>query len=534
MVLQRDTAINVWGNSEFIGETVTVTFKGTSASAAVGTDGKWSVILPQQSADIKENELTVTCKDVSKTLTGILVGDVFLIGGQSNAEKSLSACGKEYSKEYIESLISRDNGMIRLFAQGCADGKANPDRMATPQDEPIPGKKWKKEHYSTALSFSAMGIFFAHKIVNETNVPVGLVMVCSAGSPVSQLMSKEASQAVNYTRYENGIPVSGMFNALMNPFINMKVKGMLYYQGESEASLAISDYGKYNVYLNAYVEDLRTKMNQNFPFYYVQLSSHDGQGLTSWPGVAEQRAVQFDGTKVIQNSAMIVCMDYGFRVTDQDYAHPNYKEPVGNRLADLVLAKQYGIGDENYVTSPYPEYAYKTADGIVVRYHNVGDGLKTVGTYSDVKGFKAITGTRKYVSVEAEIINEKEILLKTNGISGVIGVGYGLELLAFNTYDGDVKYIANVANSNDLPAPTFKFTTLLNAPLNMGDVDGDGKVGSADRILLSRYLSAWKDSSILTYKSVADINGDGKVNSIDRILLSRHLAGWENTDKYFN
>lgn len=470
MVLQHDAEINIWGTGRK-GATVTVKFKDASVSTTVGDDGKWLVKLPRQEKDKNENTLTAASGSETVTLTGVLVGDVYLLGGQSNAEKTLLACGKEYSTEMKKAMIEKNDGMIRYFTQGRDAAKAKKAYMETPQENPIKGKKWKKETVATAASFSAMGFFFAHKIATEADVPVGVIMVASSGSPVSQLMSAEAVKKSGYTRYENDIPVSGMYNALMNPFINMTIKGMLYYQGESEQGLAKSDYGKYNEYVNIYVEDLREKMNQNFPFYYVQLSSHAGDGLKSWSGIGLQRAVQFDGLKVIKNSGMVVSMDMGYLPGQTDWAHPDRKQPVGERLAALTLARDYNIGTEENNTSPMPEYAYKSDGGVVIHFTHVAGGLKKLGSQSEILGFKLIFANNLTRDAKAKILNENEVFLETDLLSQLKGVGYGLEELAFTDYDGETKYIANLGNGSDLPAPTFKLREILDAkpePTNTG------------------------------------------------------------------
>lgn len=470
MVLQRDAEINIWGTGRK-GATVTVKFKDASVSTTVGDDGKWLVKLPKQEKDKNENTLTAASGSETVTLTGVLVGDVYLLGGQSNAEKTLSACGKEYSAEMKKAMIEKNDGMIRYFTQGRDAAKAKKAYMEAPQENPIKGKKWKKETVATAASFSAMGFFFAHKIATEADVPVGVIMVASSGSPVSQLMSAEAVKKSGYTRYENDIPVSGMYNALMHPFINMTIKGMLYYQGESEQGLAKSNYGKYNEYVNIYVEDLREKMNQNFPFYYVQLSSHAGDGLKSWSGIGLQRAVQFDGLKVIKNSGMVVSMDMGYLPGQTDWAHPDRKQPVGERLAALTLARDYNIGTEENNTSPMPEYAYKSDGGVVIHFTHVAGGLKKLGSQSEILGFKLIFANNLTRDAKAEILNENEVFLETDLLSQLKGVGYGLEELAFTDYNGETKYIANLGNGSDLPAPTFMLREILDAkpePTNAG------------------------------------------------------------------
>lgn len=470
MVLQRDAEINIWGTGRK-GATVTVKFKDASVSTTVGDDGKWLVKLPGQEKDKNENTLTATSGSETVTLTGVLVGDVYLLGGQSNAEKTLLACGKEYSTEMKKAMIEKNDGMIRYFTQGRDSALSKKESMLTPQENPLKGKKWKKETLSTAGTFSAMGFFFAHKIATEADVPVGVIMVASSGSPVSQLMSAEAVKKSGYTRYENDIPVSGMYNALMNPFINMTIKGMLYYQGESEQGLAKSDYGKYNEYVNIYVEDLREKMHQNFPFYYVQLSSHAGDGLKSWSGIGLQRAVQFDGLKVIKNSGMVVSMDMGYLPGQTDWAHPDRKQPVGERLAALTLARDYNIGTEENNTSPMPEYAYKSDGGVVIHFTHVAGGLKKLGSQSEILGFKLIFANNLTRDAKAKILNENEVFLETDLLSQLKGVGYGLEELAFTDYNGETKYIANLGNGSDLPAPTFMLREILDAkpePTNAG------------------------------------------------------------------
>lgn len=472
MVLQRDRIVPVWGVSTYIGKEVTVAFGGQTKKTTVAEDGTWTVNLDKMSANKAPQEMVITCNGKTQTLKNILVGDVFFVGGQSNAEKTLGACGTVYTDAYKSALIDSAEGNIRYFRQGKTDTSIDKTCWDTPQAEPVNGNYWTTESLYRANQFSAIGFFFAHEMYDALDIPIGMVMVASGGSPLSQLMSKEASEEAQYFRYENSIPVSAMYNSLMHPFIKMSFKGMLFYQGESEMGLAKSDYGKYNEYLKIYVEDLREKNGYDFSFYNVQLSSHV---TNQWSGICEQRAVQFDGIKMIDKAGLVVSMDQGFRSTDSDFAHPNYKEPVGQRLAALALNMDYNIGDAAYVLSPEPVSAVKTADGIVITYKNVGDGLKRIGQHETLSGFRAIVGTREYVDVKATITSKNTVLLDTNDISGVIGVAYGIEELAFADYpegNGDLKYVANLGNSEGLPSFTFKMDVeeekIVGAQTNIG------------------------------------------------------------------
>ena len=455
MVIQRDKTVRIWGFSTYIGKEVVLSFNGQKKTTTVENDGTWTVKLDKMSANSVAQNMDIACNGKSVTLTNILIGDVFFIGGQSNAEKELGRCGNEYSTEYKKELIASGNGNIRYFTQHRNDTLVDKSVWNTPQAEPINSNKWVVESLGTADQFSAIGFFFAHKMYDSLNVPIGMIMVAANGAALWQLMSDDAATKANYRITQGEIPTSAMYNALMNPFIKMSVKGMLFYHGENERGLAVSNYGKYNEYLKIYIDDLRAKNGDDFSLYSVQLTSHPTE---DWKGTEEQRAVQFDGIKMIKNAGLVVSVDYGVRSTDDDAGHPNYKEPIGKRLADLALNMDYGIGDPNYVLSPEPLYAEKTDEGIIIKYKNVGDGLKRLGQHDKLSGFRIISDN-KYEEVSAQIISKDTILLDAKEFLNIEGVAYGIEQLAFVDYpegNGDLKYVANLGNSADLPSPTFK------------------------------------------------------------------------------
>lgn len=454
MVLQRDGEVPIWGWSSHHGATITVSFKGSTATATVGDGGEWLAKLPAMAADANPADMVISSdiSDYTVTLTDILVGDVWIISGQSNAELTINSVLTEYPT--IRKDFNPDS-KVRLFMQARANAIAKAEYMASPQQDVIVSSwKWRKEG-ATTVNFSALGYFFASELSARSDMPIGIIMTASGGSPLAELMPKELADSLNYANTTDKSPVGGMYNALMAPFQKMSIKGMIFYQGESEQGIP----EKYPALMKAYVEELRKRFDKNFPFYYVQLSSHGGQALTNWKGIANLRAAQFDALSTIDNAWMAVSMDMGYRDGDPDWAHPLYKKPVGQRLAAIALARDYGIGDINYVSSPMPAYAYKTADGIAVKFNYVGDGLKVLGDKTTLQGFNMISPTGALLQAEATIISKDTVLLK--GISDAVGVGYANELLAFNT-GAETPYVANLGNSNDMPAPTFKLLTILS------------------------------------------------------------------------
>ena len=109
MVLQRDRPINVWGWAE-PGEQVTVTFAGEQASVKAGEDRAWKVTLPAVPAHSNPQQMTVEGKSKTLVLDNILIGDVWLCGGQSNMEWSV---GRSNNAE--EEIANANYPHIRLL-----------------------------------------------------------------------------------------------------------------------------------------------------------------------------------------------------------------------------------------------------------------------------------------------------------------------------------------------------------------------------------------------------------------------------------
>jgi len=458
MILQRDTEISIWGWSTHKGAKIILNFKGTTASALVDQNGEWLIKAPAQKTS-KEGaalELSTDYNSYTITLEGVLVGDVYVLSGQSNAELSLDRIKSVYPDISKELNI---NSNLRFFDQSRYYAASVPATMASPQADVINSAwLWHKENAAT-MNFPAIGYFFAKEVSAASDVPIGVVMATSSGSSLSELMPVEVAQALGVSASApEKVPTGGMYNALMSPFQKTSIKGLLFYQGENDQA----NYPKYASMLAAYVAELRKRFNSNFTFYNVQLSSHGGDGLTSWPNIQNVRFAQFDAYTKIDNSFLTVSMDWGFKDGDPDFAHPLYKKPIGERLAKVALAKDYGIGDLNYAQSPVPDYAYKTNEGIAVKFKYVGDGLKTVGSNTSLLGFRIMQGAIILkTDFSAQIISKDTVLLKYTDKAD--GVAYGTELIAAPDSD-NTSYIANLANSSDLPAPAFKLLKILPAP----------------------------------------------------------------------
>ncbi len=177
MVLQRGRTNTIWGWSN-PGQVVRVELAGQTASATTGADGRWEVrILPPNAGAT----CTVRISGPQKVdLHDVLVGDVWLCGGQSNMEFPLSRARKGE-----EEIKAADYPRIRLFMV-----KSQPAYSPAP----VVQGSWKICSPKTVTEdggFSAVGYYFAQKLQSELNVPIGLIKDCLGGTPAEAWTSPE-------------------------------------------------------------------------------------------------------------------------------------------------------------------------------------------------------------------------------------------------------------------------------------------------------------------------------------------------------
>ena len=380
MVLQREKPIRVWGFSTAIGSTVAGHFMGETVKATVEeTDegyGKW-VLTFSPHLYCRDGQVMVISDEHGHTVTleDILIGDVWLIGGQSNAELNLGGC-----IDLTPSMDFYEEDSFRLFTQTQYYVFTHQELCARPQPDVICADWcWKRPSREASMEFSAMGLFFAREACKMCDVPLGMVMMAAGGAAIRELLPMELAHAEGYD-YGAGVCEGGYYNTLINPFVGLNFKGMLFFQGESEGgSRELAE--KYTYELALLVADERRRFGFEFPFYNVQLSDYRAECDTYFPHAAMIRAKQYDASRVIPNSTLTVDMDLGSPEDWPDFAHSPRKWELGERLAKLALAREYGIGIEREVVSPTPASAFLMADKrqILIEFDNVSQGLIVSG-----------------------------------------------------------------------------------------------------------------------------------------------------------
>jgi len=170
MILQRDKPVTVWGKAA-PGEKVSVSFAGKQYVGTADTAGKWMLQLDKMPASATPGELTVAGSNTI-TFKNILVGDVWLCGGQSNMEYPLDYRLNRYTPPKKGADISlqelkntpRPDAIRYLYVE--KNLKVQPE---------LPTKGWTTNNDSMVRRMSAIGYFFAKEIYAETGVPIGII-----------------------------------------------------------------------------------------------------------------------------------------------------------------------------------------------------------------------------------------------------------------------------------------------------------------------------------------------------------------------
>lgn len=230
---------------------------------------------------------------------------------------------------------------------------------------------------------------------------------------------------------------AGLFNAMVYPLLNYQIKGVLWYQGESNTRR----WKEYQTLLPALINDWRQHWNdEDLPFLIVQLPNF--MEPKSMPGESEWaslRQAQLNALKV-PNTGLIVAIDLG----EWNDIHPIGKQPVGQRMALAAQKVAYGDNDVVYSGPIYQSMEIKDNKAILT-FTNIGTGLMAKEG-GKLKYFAIAGADKQFVWAEAKIENNK-IIVWNDKINTPVAVRYAW---------ADNPEGANLYNKEGLPASPFR------------------------------------------------------------------------------
>lgn len=489
MVLQKDVKVPIWGEAPSDSNIVVEIHGQVKETLAV--NGKWFVLLsPLKSGG--PYELNVTCDNSSIIIRNILVGEVWVAGGQSNMEFNLQKSLK--GREYISGANYPNIRYYDVPKIEYEDGLHSEDSATQ--------NSWLICTPENAGKFSAVAYHFAVDLYENLDVPIGIIGCNWGGTSASCWMSTEclaehedlkayldeyneqistlSNEVYEKQRITNNLEIeeynakcdkfrlenpgieedvvassvegypwpppmgpkcflrpSGLYNTMLKKIIPYEVKGVLWYQGETDAEKPTLYRKLFSTMIGNWRNDWK---NPELPFLFVQLPAYAAENPLGddW---ALLRESQLHVMKNLNKTFMVVSIDCG----EKDNIHPVNKKPIGERLAILALSEIYRQKSE----STGPIYNRMDIDGnkIILYFNHMGRGLSVKGV--SLRGFEICGSNKRFVPAKAEIINNT-VVVYSDEINCPYVVRYG-----WSNYP-DI----NLYNIEGLPASPFRTDSL--------------------------------------------------------------------------
>lgn len=456
MVVQQNTKVNFWGTAKPNEKiTITVGWHKKIYKTQANDAGNWQIKIKTTNASYTEYTVTIEGENTI-VLKKVLLGEIWFSSGQSNMELVMRRVNNA-EKEINEANYPN----IRLFNVK--------KKMADEPQTTIPkGSLWMPCTPESVKEFSAISYYFARKMQQELNVPIGII-TANWGGTGAECWTPEEKMKTNpllkniYSRwakweldrdkdslvyaeaktkgekieepkslYMTNRPhrrPSVLYNAMVNPLIPYTIKGVIWYQGTSNRDWAT----EYLEQMKALISGWRNHWNSgNFPFYFLQLTAYKYSDSNLAAIIRENQLKTLE----LSNTAMCPTMDIG----DLKELHVTNKLPYGLRLANIALANSYHK-DIPFCGPLFDEFAVK-GNTITIEFdyelglHFSGDHLNDI----------YIAGAdRKFVKASASIKNNS-LIVSSPEVLKPIAVRYAWN----NTGE------ANLFNGDNLPASPFR------------------------------------------------------------------------------
>ena len=432
MCLQRDAINRIWGvakNTQY----VAIQFAGGVYYGTVTSD-TFEVYLPKMNAG-GPYTLTIITEAGRKEITNVYIGEVFLLSGQSNMEWTIGGCG-DVLKEFYSS-VDCVNNEIRMLHMGWA---ADPE--PTPTLEALDYATWNGANQTSIKEFSAVGYLFGKQMQDELDCPVGLILSAIGGSCIEFWLNEENYNkfTLDNTPYNDGYyyadPSRG-YNRLLYPLTGLNVRGVVWYQGETNAM--VLDRQNYEPGLELFIDQCRKMFdNEQLTFTICELARYEG-----WPYPADYSVINAIINRVAAKDPNIVVarnLDQG----EWKDIHPKDKRTIASRAAYETLRVFFKFD--------------KPAPVTITDYKFNNDGSVKITLSQNVT---LRNGTNSFeVFVDGTYTNNCNVTVSGNELtitaSGTITkVRYGYDCVMTDEIKQDVSKMVTVYDTNGFPLDLF-------------------------------------------------------------------------------
>lgn len=437
MVIQQNRPFTIWGKAA-AGQDVSIRADWMSGPVIVKADSGGNfmgiIAVPAiQPGDYRPHEIRVADGVSAIALRNILIGEVWLCSGQSNMQFGM----KEVLDSTQEIAAARYPNLRLLNV---------PLNFSAQPYESFKGT-WVTCSPSTVKEFSAVGYYFGRELQLTLDVPVGVIFsgigasAAQAYVPQPVLAGDTQLNRVYLQPYLNSPKskevIDGgfsfekvtrpflLYNAIIYPLRHLSVRGICWYQGESNRK----ERDSYTRLTQALIKSWRETFGQGeLPFYYVQVApfflDKEDPTLADYAFFREAQ----ENVSTLNNTAMITTVDVG----EAKNLHPHNKKPIGIRLAKTALNRTYGRLDVVYQG---PQYQHMEVSGkkaiIYFKSGTTTGGLST--NDGSAPSFFTIAGEdQRFYPAEAKVDGDK-IIVWAAGVKKPVAVRYAFTNYAVTT-----------------------------------------------------------------------------------------------------
>lgn len=490
MVLQRDKNIRVFGRGEN-GKMIKITLGENQVSTVVNQE-KWMAILPPMEAanDIK---MKVVCEEHNKEFVNIAIGEVWLAGGQSNMELEL-----QNAKDGKEVLETEEDPNVRFYY---TQKNGYKDNHFYESENNSSWSEWSEESakcWSAVGYFFARKLA---KDLGVTVGIIGCNWGGTSASAwmSKEFLSQEAELNTYLEEYDNAIrgksieqqereydeyavyeevwnkkceelyektpditwaevleqigeckwpgPLNcknpyrpaGLYECMLQRVCPYTIKGVLWYQGESDDHKPKTYYKLFVNLIRQWREDW---MDLELPFLFVQLPMHRYSADLDFKNWCHLREAQMNVFKTVKNTGIAVILDCG----EFNEIHPKDKEPVGERLELQALYHVYKKNKAKDAFGPIYKQSIFHENEIELCFDYVEDGFDVKG---EIREFEIAGADREFRAAETIIQNNK-IWVSSPEVKNPLYVRY-----CWTNY-GNV----SLYGKNGIPLAPFRTSTL--------------------------------------------------------------------------
>ena len=450
MVLQQNENVNIWGWAK---PSAKITVKAQWLAEAVKTkaddEGKWIVSISTPAGSYEKYSMSVSDGKSAIDLENVMIGEVWLCSGQSNMAWKTELCLD--LKEEMEDAPNVGKH-VRLFTTGRI-------RSDKPEDD-VPDARWTGCTPETVASFSGVGYGFGIEIQKALDVPVGLLQASYGGTFIEGWVSQDAihngEKSATLTKGVNIInkgktmwvgKESHLYNANIHPLLNVRIAGVIWYQGCTNVK---ANPVSYRDNLQGLIRSWRKEFNNpEMPFYIAQIAPHtyvDQQGALLRESQDYVAATEPGCELIVTNDGQEIPGD----------VHPRLKKNVCHRFALCALGQHYKK-DVGQWRSPAYEKKEINGSEVIVSFKNLPTVLQVRG--EKIIGFqigeKKVDGTIRYVLADARLDESgRNVILTSDQIKNPSDVRYCFD-----------ESVGNVFSAEGLPLAPFR-TDTKNKPLS--------------------------------------------------------------------